>query len=275
MTDFNAYNQALEHFESLIPHQQSIFMNPTCTHAEVVQERGSTHCLLCGEKIISTLQHEREWRFYTGAERRFSSDPNRVQPRKIEDKSIYKDVDGMGFSEKIISDANEIFLEVMNGQTKRRKSRKGIVFACIFYAYKINENPQPYEDLSQLFRLSKKSALQGLKKVSLNTPKSSRIHAVQITPLHIVDNIMDNFNATQEQKEEVHQLYEKVKNKSYKLNRARPQSVAVGLTYYWIRLTKKDISIKDFTQITRLSKELTIVKNAKIISQILDTPDVI
>ena len=80
---------------------------------------------------------------------------------------------------------------------------------------------------------------------------------------------MDKFKATEEQKLEVNELYKKIKNKSSKINRSRPQSVASALTYFWICYKGIDISLKEFAKKTDLS-ELTIDKLAKEIGNILD-----
>ncbi len=81
-------------------------------------------------------------------------------------------------------------------------------------------------------------------------------------------------NSTPDQKKEVINLYARIKNRSSKLNRSRPQSVAAALTYYWIRKKKLDISLKDFAKKVDLS-ELTINKNAKEVALVLGTPDII
>lgn len=70
---------------------------------------------------------------------------------------------------------------------------------------------------------------------------------------------MDNFQSSDEQKKEVSEIYSRIKNKSSKLNRSRPQSVASGLVYYWIKKNGKDISLKQFIKKVGLS-ELTINK---------------
>mgnify|MGYP003336189110 FL=1 len=80
---------------------------------------------------------------------------------------------------------------------------------------------------------------------------------------------MDKFKSSQEQKEEVIKLYSRIKNKSSKLNRARPQSVAASLIYYWTQQNNIDINLKDFAKKVDLS-ELTIDKNTKEISVILN-----
>jgi len=175
----------------------------------------------------------------------------------------------MGFGEKIISIANIIYSQVTGGLIKRGNSRKAIVFACIFHAYKLSGKPQTHDKLIQIFSLTRKSGLAGLKFVNLNSPKESEIHTTYITPINLIEDIMNKFKATDEQKREVIELYTLISNKSSRLNRARPQSVAAGLTFYWICKKQKDISLKEFTKQANLS-ELTINKMSKEIGEILD-----
>ena len=180
----------------------------------------------------------------------------------------------MGFSDTIISKADELYTQVTKGQIYRGNSRKAIVFACIFHAYKLSGKHQTPENLIKLFGLDRKNGLKGLKIVNVNAPKDSQIHTSYITPEHLVQDIMDKFKATPTQKAEVVELYSQIKNKSSKLNRSRPQSVAAALTYYWILKKKINITIKDFAAKTDLS-ELTINKNTKELALVLGTPNII
>ena len=59
-----------------------------------------------------------------------------------------------------------------------------------------------------------------------------------------------------------------IKNKSSKINRSRPQSIAAGLTYYWICNNNKNITMKEFITKVNLS-ELTITRISKEIAAIL------
>ena len=97
------------------------------------------------------------------------------------------------------------------------------------------------------------------------------IQTTFITPVHLIENIMDKFNATDEQKKEVTDLYTRIKNRSSKINRSRPQSVSAGLIWFWICMKGLEINLKDFAQKTGLS-ELTITKISKEISTILNIP---
>ena len=179
----------------------------------------------------------------------------------------------MGFNNKIITLGNDIYLQVTKGQILRGNSRKSIIFASIFHAFKISGNPQPHDKLMKIFSLNKKNSLKGLKYVNLNAPKNSLIHTTYITPENLIEDIMDKFKATKEQKQEVVDLYNKIKNKSSKINRARPQSVASSLTYFWICYKGMDISLKEFAKksdlseltIDRLAKEIAVVLNIQVV----------
>jgi transcription initiation factor TFIIIB Brf1 subunit/transcription initiation factor TFIIB len=245
----------------------------SCPHLNTENEKGVDVCVNCGEEIAKKIQHTKEWRYYGQADSRHSSDPNRVQIRKSDERSIYKDVDNMGFSDKIVSEANKIYFQVTRGEIFRGNSRKSIVFACIFHSYKLSGKPQSHEKLIHVFNLNRKTGLKGLKHVNLHAPKKSTIRTTYITPINLVEEIMEKFSATKEQKEEVIKLYGQIKNRSSKLNRARPQSVSSGLVYYWICSQNKEISIKQFAAKVSLS-ELTVDKIASEISEILGTPEI-
>ena len=273
--DFDLYEEAFKEFEKF---QFEEFEKTTevsaigktetiCEHRTTSTESGTIFCLDCSQEIEKTVNHDKEWRFYSKEQKR-STDPTRVQARKIDERTIFKDVENMGFNDKIILLANEIYDDVTKGQIYRGNSRKSIVFACIFHAFKLSGKPQTHDKLIKIFDLNRKNGLKGLKHVVLNASKDSKIHTTYITPINLVEDLMDKFKATVEQKKEVSVLYELIKNKSSKLNRARPQSVASGLTFYWISQKGYDISIKDFAKKADLS-ELTISKTAKEISELL------
>lgn len=251
------------------------FIEELCEHKNTIIEGGIELCVDCGEEIEGNIFFDKEWRYYGASDSRHTSDPNRCQARKIEEKTIHKDVEGMGFGDSIISVANKIYIDVTEVTDEesqrifRGNSRKSIVFACIFHAYKLSGSPQSVESLIPIFNINKKAALKGLKFVSRNAPKQSPVRTTYITPINLVEEIMDKFSASRDQKNEVIDLYKKINNKSSRLNRSRPQSVASGLTYYWICKKNKNISIKEFVKKVGLS-ELTVNKISKEISDILD-----
>ena len=271
MNDFDLFEQALNKYK----HTQkpnNIHENE-CNHKDTVTENGITSCMDCGEQVRKDITHEKEWRFYGHYDSKRTSDPNRVQSRKSEERNILKDVQNMGFSDNIIHTANLLYNTVTKGQIYRGESRKAVVFACIYHAYKMSDKCQTPQHLMEIFGLNKKNSLKGLKIVNINTPKNSPIHTNILTAIHHIHDIMDKFDATIEQKNDVVHLYKQIKNRSSKLNRARPQSVAAALIYYWIYTKKKNICIKKFAYKSELS-ELTIIKNAKEVAIILGKADI-
>lgn len=274
MDDFSLFDSAMDEYTKTLEKEEIItedFTIDRCEHLNMNEDNGNVTCLDCGIEMEKNIIHDKEWRYYGQSDNKRTSDPNRVHLRKIEDRNIYKDIENMGFSDKIVSLANQLYLQVTKGQIFRGNSRKAIIFACIYHSFKVNGKPQTHDKLVKMFDLSRKVGLKGLKYVNLNMPKDSVIHVTYITPVNLVEDIMDKFSATPEQKAEVIEIYDKIKNKSSKINRSRPQSVSSALIYYWICLKGLDISLKDFANKTDLS-ELTISKIAKEIAEILETP---
>lgn len=239
-------------------------INTDCVHDNVVNERGLMVCVDCGEEVVDRVE-EKEWRW---SDNKHVSDPNRVQMRKLEERSIYRDVEGLGFSESIVSKANKIYAQVTQGKIFRGNSRRAIVFASIFHSYKGTKRPLSHDKLIKIFGLTRKTGLKGLKYVNLYAPKDSKIRTTYITPVNLIEEIMELFSATKEQIEEVIGLYEKIRNKSSRLNRSRPASLGSGIVFYWIGMKNKDISLKDFAKRVGLS-ELTINKIAKEVAEVV------
>ena len=266
--DFDIFEKALNEINKPIE-KKNIKPNNNCEHTNLSLENGINICTDCGKEITRDIKHNKEWRYYGSSDTKYSSDPNRCHIRKEFERSIYKDVTKMGFSNKIVNEANKIYNTVTNGKIYRGNSRKAIIFACIFHAYKLSGNPQSCEQLIKIFNLDRKIGLKGLKHVNLNAPRNSTVRTTYITPQHLIEEIMNKFNATDSQKKDVLLLYDKIKNKSSILNRSRPQSVASGLVKYYINITGKDISMNDFKEKVKLS-ELTINRIVKEIEKILD-----
>lgn len=266
--DFKIFKKALVKYEKDKDTNKIKIEIGDCQHAKTFLESGTTICEDCGEEIKHKMIHGKKF-----------VDSSRVQARKSDEKSIYKDVENLGFSEKTLIKANKMYAQITNGKIFRGNRRKGIVFACVFHTLKREGQPMSHDHLINIFSLNRKIGLSGLKYVSLNAPKEANIRTTYITPLHLIDEIMDQFPAREEQlkdtyKKEVKELYTQIHNKSSKLNRSRPKSVASSLVYYWICKTKKNISLKHFIEKVGLS-ELTITKIAKEIATVLKTPDII
>lgn len=269
INELDLFSNLLKELDDLNIDKTEIVDESICKHVNIMEEAGVKTCYDCGCEISRDISCEKEWRYYGSEDTRKNSDPSRCHIRKSEEKSIFKDLESLGFSERIIKIANDIYNDVTNGKIYRGNSRKAIVFGCIFQTYKILGIPKSYENLREVFTLEKKICLKGLKLVTLNLPKNIDIITKYITPIELINEIMTKLNATQSQKNEISELYMKIKNKSPVLNRSRPQSIASSVIYYYLSKQDDNIKIKDFIKKVKLS-ELTINKLTKVIKSILE-----
>lgn len=267
MTDFSIFNNIVTDYNTNKCNSEQTTDTSECIHEDSVFENGIMTCTCCGEEIDRPLVFSKDWRYYNSSDSK-RSDPTRVHARKIEEKNISKDVASMNFSESIVSVANDLYMTCTNGQIYRGGSRKAVIFACIFHAYKLAGNHQTPDTLIAAFGLTRKAGLKGMKVLNINIPKESEIHNTTITPYHIISDTMDKFLTTSNHKDEVYEIYKKIDNRSSKLNRARPQSVAAAVIYHWVSARDINITIKDFANITNLS-EMTILKNTKEVERVL------
>ena len=244
-------------------------INIECKHANCDISSGHKICVDCGHQFKDTIKYDKEWRFYGASDTRHTSDPNRCHIRKSSEKNIEKDVVGLGFSERIIGMANSIYEQATAGNIYRGSTRRSIIFACVFHAYKLDNNPQSCDHLISTFNLTKKNGLKGLKFVNLYSPKEHITTRTYITVENIITEIMNKFNAKDDDIRRIINICNKIKNKSQLLNRARPQSVAAGIIRYYCNQHKKHIDSEKFRSVVNLS-ELTINRICKEIETIMN-----
>ncbi len=244
-----------------------------CTHSTLLSDKGAILCGECGMEINNfitpnpEMKHMDEWKYSGINDMKHSTDPTRCYVRKIKDKTIYQDLQNMNISDHIKDIANDIYIEVCGDKIHRGSRRKSIVFACVFHAYKLDNCPQSCETLIRIFKIKKKEALKGLKFINDNASKNSPIRTIYITPEHLINEFLQSFKVSSDKKEEIVKLYFFIRDKSATLNRSRPQSVASGVIWYWIRLHQRQINVKEFTKKVDLS-ELTVTKMAKEVARL-------
>jgi transcription initiation factor TFIIIB Brf1 subunit/transcription initiation factor TFIIB len=256
-----------------------------CKHLHSINNHASIICIDCGKEISQVLSVEQEWRYYGNSDSKHTSDPSRCSIRKTVESSIYKDVEKFNFPPGIVEIANNYFNIIRTsgssdetprsgkGDIKRGNTRKGIIFACLFNAYKSVKKPKTSESIQKILGIDKKTASRGSSYFTLRMPKKynnlSYIHAVEYIP-----DIMKKFQANSQSIDQAVQLYFKIKHKSLNMIRSNQSSIAAGLVYYYIKLINRNkpdvININKFKSVVGLSNA-TILKIAKDISEILDT----
>lgn len=270
MTDFERFDKALAKCGN--SSEEKPEKKAGCQHLNTVDEGGAVACTDCGQEIERATD-DKEWRFYGASDTKRNADPGRVQKRRTDERGIFKDVENMGFSDKIVTIANRIYQDATGDDIFRGNTRKARIFAAIYYAYKLERDPQDHSKLLEVFGLSRKVALTGMNNLNRRSPRDAEFRDVDITPVHLIPDIMDQFGATTKQKKQVKALYNLIDNTSSRLNGSRPNSVASALVYYYIVLKKMRITLNQFASTVNLSA-LTIDKLAKEISAVLNTPSV-
>ena len=241
-------------------------MSSVCLHTATEILNGVIECADCGEHLEDVMDQEQEWRYYGNSDNKNTSDPSRCQCRKNPDKGIRKDLEKLNLPTQVINLADSYYFEVTQGEIKRGNLRKGIVFACVFEAYKDINKLQLPDQLRKLFCIDKKNGSRGITYFFRNKKKTERQY---ITAEHFIPKICEKFNFTPEAVEEVLELYRHLKTKNQSLDHSYPQSVSSGCVFYMLKKKNVDITGVQFGKIVDLSS-ITVLKKTAEIEEIMN-----
>ena len=202
----------------------------------------------------------------------------------------------MNFRRSVCEMANDIFLEITDGQTYRCKSRQALIWVCVFSALK-SHGLADYQILQNQMKIRNKKMMQGLKRLAFQKRKESPSEDVphqnpttpptraqtkrhiartgvqrgySISATKIAKTIMQKFNATEQHIGEVRVLLRTVSGQSATLARSRPQSLAAAMVYLWIKVTNQNISMEEFRAQVELSPA-TIQRVSDKIAAVLES----
>lgn len=227
-----------------------------CEHEERVIDKGMFVCLVCGfsEKI-------KDGQTYTS---------HKMYKRASKSSSISSSLEQKGFDSRVIVIASQIYNVVVDENCKRTGNRNSISCACAFLAFKVLERPVDYAYIYTKFSIKKRAALKGLKIVNAEIAKRKYLdfHTVissPIIPEHFILTYMDELKAPEESIKEVLKIYQRTQEYP-ELNMSRPQSIAAGIVYYWLKLNDMTEAVSVIERLANLSA-LTISKKAKVVAQ--------
>ena len=255
MCKMSTYDDVFEQFDT---EQKEDGFSETlgCHHEETIVDKGIKICNQCG--LVLGRDHQPD------KQRSYDTSSHRYSRKLQEEQNIFKDVENKGISNAVVITANQLFQTIMNEDTtvlKRGLTRRGIVASCIFKACLIHRQPQTYLHISQKLNIPRKRALKGMADVMMKLPKESPVFEVSVTPKTFIESFMNQLGAKPEHIHEVNQMFDRLSEHEY-ISRPRPQSIASGMIYYWIKETGRNIPLKDFARIASLS-DLTIDKQEK------------
>jgi hypothetical protein len=244
----------------------------TCVHENITRDKEKLICEDCGQELYEEISHEQEWRHFTESDGRSGADQSRCQYRKAGERGIKKDLERMGFDPDIIEEANKLYLLITKGEMKKSELRKGIEFACVYWAHiAVNRPKIPSQILTRFFNLSRRTMSQGMKFFALNAPRQY-LTIGGVSAKDFIPEIMNmpQFNAKQDHIDKAINLYEQIKEKCAVLNRSNPQSASKAVVYYYLRRKGVSISPTRFGKIVGLS-HIILLRLSSSISQLLGT----
>lgn len=246
-----------------------------CEHPSQTNIDGSTVCMICGLKLDEALL-DNETRYYGCSDTRYSRDPSRHNQRKNEERSLYGDLEPLGFPQEIIERANTYYKEIIKNKIYRAKNRMSIVFACTYHAYADMKEPRVPRELAKQFKLDKKGVSNGLK--TFSHVFRNRDNKKYISPMDIVPKILSELHIDKEGQKtcigDIEVIYNFVQSKSRSFNSSNPQSIGAGLVYYYLKMNNIPITRNDFSKVVHLT-DITFTKIAADTHKILgNTNDV-
>lgn len=230
-----------------------------CPHEQLIYENGVDLCVACGREMGEKVSFSKSYNVTT-------TKKEQTFERVKKQKNIYNDVANIDLSDHIKDLANDIYVRACKDHVHRGAYRRAIIFASVFTAYKMDNNPQSCDRLLSYFKIKRRDALKGLKFVSEHV---GNVPLSYITPQDIIKEYMKRFRATSAQIDEVLEMYSIIEGKSSTLNRSRPQSVAAGMIYYYSHETGSKLQMKNFLTKINIS-ELTVQKICKEIKRVMD-----
>lgn len=244
-----------------------------CEHT-IVSENGLLLCKFCAKIIGKEIDHRPDNKFYSSHDNKRHGNTGRYQERKVISTCIrLDDVANLNISNKVISKADEIYRVAANEQIFRGKTRRSLIFACVYYAYISSGNKQPYENLRKLFGLSVQAARTGVKSLWIATVQYPEYTKVPSDPnLDLITEVLTKINkySVDNVNYILDMYYTKIQNRTEELSRPRVDSVIVSLIYYWVLHEKLEIvDIKKFAELVEISKE-TIKKIYGNIAKVLN-----
>jgi len=251
--------------------KDDVFSNTDCKHLETINENGVEVCIECSTVLYDKITHKAEWRYYGDNDNQHSYDPSRCQYVKRPDKGIKSDLIKLGFTNQIIELADGLYSRVTDGEIKRSDLRKGIMFACVFQAYKNIGTPKTPEELQTIFKISRRKLSKGLTYFKTRIPKDDDIVTQYITAEHFIPTLSQVFDLKDEHIKNILMLYKTLEQKSSSICTSTPQSVAAGIIYYYLyKKINFPITASKFGKEVKLS-EITISKISNDIDDILSS----
>ncbi len=271
--DFSKFEH--NNFKNAVESKVFIDIDESCKHTEIIFINGTEVCSECGIVMNSNgVSDDKDWKYYGTSDNHYSKDPSRCHKRKSDQRTIYKDVEGMDFPDSIVRSANKRYQVIIKNNIYRGAKRKAIIVACIYYAYMDQGEHRTSDEISQKFNIKKKSVKEGFAKYCESFPEASIKY---IDAKNLIRQIMIRSDINFSHLRKINILCDFLDNRSSLLNRSNPQSVAAAIVYLYLCLEpnyKERLGMTKirFANIVNLS-DITITKLGKESQRIIQNDD--
>ena len=234
----------------------------TCKHVNTTSVNDIIICLECGEEIDTNKT--KQWAVHKYGK----PSMGKVVPRRNDNRTIRKELEGKGISQKIIDDTDKLYQKWYSQHTLRASKREGAKYAALYFAYKQNNQEKTPEEVMALLGTKNSESLKGLKEANMILPKNSPDRNLDISPETYITIYMNKLKAKPKQTKRVISLYKHSLNRSSELASARPKSYAAAVIFHWLTEQNHGITIAEFAEVTDLATT-TIKNRAEQVSRVL------
>ncbi len=237
-----------------------------CDHSDSIIDNGVRMCRDCG-LTDDVLDFEPEWRNYDGG------GTSRCCNAKGNTKSLEKDFVkwDIAITSAIRNEVETKYFQIMemireqkDTKSGRGRGRKAIIAACLLFVYRERGDCRTFDELKDMFKLSKKNMFNGLTSYYECFPRD---RVQYVTPEDLIKRVMMMTGIDMSRYEVIAGMARDLKNVSQSLNRSKPMSVASAIVYFYLCLnpTYRDsigMTRTLFAEKTKLS-DITISKHVK------------
>jgi len=271
--EFDVFNQLETTLNTEID-EKEVISESECKHLNLCGEYGICVCSDCGLEIKRGVSNESK--MYTAIDNRSIGDGNRCwAPPSKKNRSIHTDLKGLGIPDPIVNEADAIYKIVTKGGIYRVDKRRSIIVACLYEAYKILNQNITLSSLIEKIPITNVTIGMKIVETKIKEYDKERKRVTYTSPVESIRDILTGWDSSPEIVESVITLYKKIEGKSSTLNRSRAKSEAAAVVYYYALATgRNNIQLADFAKRVGLS-ESTIIRYAREISNLLQTPAVL
>ena len=197
-----------------------------CDHSAASEVNGLWVCSSCGIES-DILLFNSEWKGYDSNVQSRIAAPH----GNNRESSLIRELRAYGINDSVINLTMKKFFEVVGKKTVRNDRRKSIIAVCLLFAYREHGENRTIDDVRKLFNLDRKK-VSSARREYYSHFKNDMLS--EITPEHLLHRILVLTQIPFKHYLNLQAIARSIKNASTTLIRSNPQSVASGITFFYL-----------------------------------------